>query len=69
MRAQLEQLRQEYTTPEAAHKAQEQTAKEARRRLEELQRKREEVQRAMDKKVMERDTELKVLSKYQQVKV
>lgn len=69
MRAQLEQLRREYTIPAAALKAQEQAAKEAKRKIEEVGKKREEVQRAMDKKTKEWDTELKVLSKFRQVKV
>ncbi|CAI7592415.1 unnamed protein product [Penicillium bialowiezense] len=53
----LRQLGQEYTSREAQLRAQEQTAKE---------RKREDVQRAMDKKVKERDTEMKVVSKFQE---
>lgn len=65
----LTTLKSENPTPEQALKTQESTAREAKRRIEETTKKREEVQRAMDKKVMERDTELKVLSKYQQVKV
>lgn len=39
-----------------------------KQRMEEATRKRNEVQKALDKKVKERDTELKVLSKYQEVK-
>ncbi|EAL88277.1 uncharacterized protein AFUA_1G05660 [Aspergillus fumigatus Af293] len=64
-RTQLDHLRTEYATPSAALKAQEQVAKEAKRKIEEAEKKREEVQKAMDKKVKERDTEMKVLSKYQ----
>ncbi|KAG2028016.1 hypothetical protein GB937_000466 [Aspergillus fischeri] len=65
VRTQLDHLRAEYTSPSAALKAQEQVAKEAKRKIEEAEKKREEVQKAMDKKVKERDTEMKVLSKYQ----
>lgn len=65
----LASLREEHPTAEAALKAQEATAREAKRRIEETVKKREEVQRAMDKKVKERDTEMKVLEKYQEVKV
>jgi len=65
----LASLREEHPTPEAALKAQETTAREAKRRIEETAKKREEVQRAIDKKVKERDTEMKVLEKYQEVKV
>ncbi|KAL4965861.1 uncharacterized protein BDV14DRAFT_172173 [Aspergillus stella-maris] len=64
-RAELESLRKEFTSPEDALKAQEQVARELKQRLDDAERKREEVQRAMDKKIKERNTELKVLSKYQ----
>lgn len=62
----LRQLGQEYTSREALLRAQEQTAKEVREIFETAQRKREDVQRAMDKKVKERDTEMKVVSKFQE---
>ncbi|KAL2836625.1 hypothetical protein BJY01DRAFT_221814 [Aspergillus pseudoustus] len=65
VRAQLEQLRREFPTWDAALKAQEQTARELKQKLEDAERKREEVQKTMDKKIKERNTELKVLSKYQ----
>lgn len=65
---QLDALRREYQSPEDALKEQEQVAREAKRRIEAATKKREEVQRAMDKKVKERNTEMKVLSKYQEVK-
>ncbi|PYH76434.1 hypothetical protein BO82DRAFT_296250 [Aspergillus uvarum CBS 121591] len=68
MRAQLEQLRQEFPSPEAALKEQEQVAREIKQKMEEAEKKREEVQKAMDKKIKERYTEMKVLSKYQKVK-
>ncbi|RAL10002.1 uncharacterized protein BO97DRAFT_407319 [Aspergillus homomorphus CBS 101889] len=68
VRAQLEQLRQEYPSPETALKEQEQVAKEIKQKMEEAEKKREEVQKAMDKKIKERNTEMKVLSKYQKVK-
>lgn len=68
VRSQLEQLRKEYPTEAAALKAQEQTAKELKKKIEDAEEKREKLQREMDKKQKERDTELKVLSKYQQVK-
>ncbi|OJZ83849.1 hypothetical protein ASPFODRAFT_290632 [Aspergillus luchuensis CBS 106.47] len=68
IRSQIDQLRQEYPTPEAALKAQEEAAREVRQKLEDAEKKREEVQRAMDKKIKERNTEMKVLSKYQEVK-
>lgn len=65
VRSDLEALRKEYPTPDAASKAQEQAARELKQNLEDADKKREEVQRAMDKKVKERNTELKVLEKYQ----
>ncbi|GIK02442.1 hypothetical protein Aspvir_006497 [Aspergillus viridinutans] len=68
IRSHLNHLRTEYPSPSAALKAQEQVAKEAKRKIQEAERKREEVQKAMDKKVKERDTEMKVLSKYQKVR-
>ncbi|KAF5864198.1 hypothetical protein ETB97_008404 [Aspergillus alliaceus] len=68
IRAQLENLRKEYTSSDAALKAQEQVAKEVKLKIEEAERKREDVQKAMDKKIKERNTEMKVLSKYQEVK-
>lgn len=68
VRAELEQLRQEYPSRPAALRAQERAAKEARARIEAAARKREQVQRAIDKKIKERNTEMKVLSKYQEVK-
>lgn len=68
MRAELERLRQEYPSRAAALRAQEQAAKEAREKIETAERKREQVQKAIDKKVKEWNTELKVLSKYQEVK-
>lgn len=66
--SQLATLRTDHPTPDTALRAQEIAAKEAKRRFEELVRKREEVQKAMDKKVKERDTEMKVLSKFQEVR-
>lgn len=66
--AELERLRQEFPSKETALRAQEQAAKEARRRIEEAEKKKEQVQKAIDKKIKERDTEMKVLSKYQEVK-
>lgn len=66
--AELEQLRQEFPTRETALKAQEQVAKEVRQKIQEAEKKREHVQREMDKKNKQRDTELKVVSKYHQVK-
>ncbi|KAE8146419.1 hypothetical protein BDV25DRAFT_143708 [Aspergillus avenaceus] len=68
-RTQLEQLRQEYPSPEEALKAQEQVAREVKQKMGDAERKREDVQKAMDKKIKERNTEMKVLSKYQEVKV
>lgn len=68
VRAQVELLRQEFPSKEMALRAQEQAAKEAKRKIEEAEKKREQVQKAIDKKIKERDTELKVLSKYQEVK-
>ncbi|KAJ5654356.1 hypothetical protein N7490_001359 [Penicillium lividum] len=68
VKADLEQLRQEFPTRETALRAQEQAAKEVKRKIEETEKKREQVQRAMDKKIKERDTELKVVSKYHQAK-
>jgi predicted RNase H-like nuclease (RuvC/YqgF family) len=67
-RSQLQQLRKEYPSATAALKAQEETVREVKQRMEDAIRKRSEVQKALDKKVKERDTELKVLSKYQEVK-
>lgn len=68
VRTQLELLRREFPSKETALRAQEQAAKEAKRKIEESEKKREQVQKAIDKKIKERDTELKVLSKYQEVK-
>lgn len=68
IRSQFEELRREYPTLDAAREAQEQVAMDVKRKLEDAEKKREEVQRAMDKKVKERNTEMKVLSKYQEVK-
>ncbi|KAL2871129.1 uncharacterized protein BJX67DRAFT_377733 [Aspergillus lucknowensis] len=65
VRAQVEQLRKQFPTPEAALRAQEQVARELKQKLEDAERKREEVQKTMDKKIKERNMELKVLSKYQ----
>jgi hypothetical protein len=64
----LKQLEQDYKSKEAALHAQEQIARQAKEKIETAQRKREDVQRAMDKKVKERDTEMKVVSKFQEVK-
>ncbi|KAF9895373.1 hypothetical protein FE257_000278 [Aspergillus nanangensis] len=66
--AQVELLRQEFTSPAAALKAQEQAARDVKQKIEDAERKREEVQKAIDKKVKERNMEMKVLSKYQKVK-
>lgn len=60
----LESLRNTYT-PSAAQKAQDQAAHDAKARIESINRRRDEVQRAIDKKVKERNTEMKVLEKYQ----
>ncbi|CAI7652914.1 unnamed protein product [Penicillium pancosmium] len=68
IRTEIEQLRQEFPTKETALRAQELAAKEAKRKIEEAEKKKEQVQKAIDKKVKERDTEMKVLSKYQEVK-
>lgn len=68
VRAELYKLRQEFPSKETALRAQEQAAKEVKRTLDEAEKKKEQVQRAMDKKIKERDTEMKVLSKYQEVK-
>lgn len=68
VRAQLEPLRQEFPTKEMALRAQEQAAKEVKRKIDEAEKKREQVQKEIDKKNKERDTELKVLSKFQEVK-
>ncbi|KAJ5915049.1 hypothetical protein N7454_011161 [Penicillium verhagenii] len=68
VQTELEQLRQDFPTREAALRAQEQAAKEVKRKIEEAEKKREQVQRAMDKKIKERDTELKVVTKYHQAK-
>jgi hypothetical protein len=62
----LGQLQQEFTSKDAVLRAQERTAKEVQEIIENAQRKREDVQRAMDKKVKERDTEMKVVSKFQE---
>lgn len=64
----LHKLGQEYKTKEAALRAQEQAAKQVKEMIEQHQRKREEIQRAMDKKIKERDTEMKVVSKFQEAK-
>lgn len=64
----LKQLEEQYKSREAALHAQEQIAKEVRDKIETSKRKREEVQKSMDKKVKERDTEMKVVSKFQETK-
>jgi predicted nucleic acid-binding Zn-ribbon protein len=64
-RNKLQQLRKEYPSAAAILKAQEEAAREVRRRINEAERKTNEVQKALDKKRMDRDTELRVLSKYQ----
>lgn len=68
VRVELEQLRQQHPSRAAALRAQEQAAKEVKERLENAERKRENVQKNIDKKIKERNTEMKVLSKYQEVK-
>ncbi|KAL4896642.1 hypothetical protein BDV59DRAFT_198999 [Aspergillus ambiguus] len=68
VRAQVEELRREFTSPEEVAKAQEQAAREVKQKIEDAERKREEVQKAIDKKIKERNMEMKVLSKYQKVK-
>lgn len=67
--AELGNLRKTHPTRASALQAQTQAAHDAAQRISELTRRREEVQRAMDKKVKERNTEMKVLEKYQEVKV
>ncbi|KAF4760482.1 hypothetical protein HAV15_005805 [Penicillium sp. str.  len=64
----LKQLEEQYKSREAALHAQEQIAKEVKEKIETAKRKREEVQKSMDKKVKERDTEMKVVSKFQETK-
>ncbi|KAJ5678171.1 uncharacterized protein N7477_003804 [Penicillium maclennaniae] len=68
VQAELEKLRELFPTKETALRAQEQAVKEVKRTLEEADKSRGDIQRAMDKKTKERDTEMKVLSKYQEVK-
>ncbi|KAL6233429.1 hypothetical protein BDW75DRAFT_191592 [Aspergillus navahoensis] len=65
VRFELDQLRKTFPTPDAALKAQEQAVRELKQKLDDAEKKREEVQRAMDKKIKERNTELKVLEKFQ----
>ncbi|OOF97421.1 hypothetical protein ASPCADRAFT_206251 [Aspergillus carbonarius ITEM 5010] len=65
VRFQIEKLRQEFPSSEAALKAQEQAARELKQKLQDAEKKREDVQKAMDKKIKERNTEMKVLSKFQ----
>ena len=67
--AELCSLRKTHPTRDGALQAQTQAALDAAQRIADLRRRREEVQRAMDKKVKERNTEMKVLEKYQEVKV
>ncbi|OQE31223.1 hypothetical protein PENSTE_c001G05675 [Penicillium steckii] len=68
VREEIEQLRQEFPTKETALRAQEIAVKEAKRKIEDTEKKKEQVQKAIDKKIKERDTEMKVLSKFQEVK-
>ncbi|OJJ47641.1 hypothetical protein ASPZODRAFT_1735778 [Penicilliopsis zonata CBS 506.65] len=68
IQSQLRELRQEVSSREAALKMQEELARQVRQKMDEAEKKREMVQKAMDKKTKERNTELKVLSKYQEVK-
>ncbi|RJE19259.1 hypothetical protein PHISCL_08409 [Aspergillus sclerotialis] len=67
-RSQLEHLRRQYPSPEAALKAQEQAVREVKAKIAAVEKKRAEIQEAIDKKVKERDLELKVLEKYREVK-
>ncbi|KAJ6079630.1 hypothetical protein N7467_009383 [Penicillium canescens] len=66
--SELAKLEREYSSREAASRAQGETAKELKAKIESAQQKREEVQKAIDKKVKERNTEMKVVSKFQEVK-
>lgn len=68
IRSQIEELRQEYPSSEAALKAQEQAVREVKLKIEDIDKKRTEIQEGIDKKVKERDLELKVLEKYREVK-
>ena len=68
IRDQLQELQQEFPSPSEALKAQELAVMEVKQRIQDAERKREDVQKAIDKKIKERNTEMKVLSKYQEVK-
>lgn len=68
VRPQLDQLRREYPTREAVLRAQDEAAKEAKAKIELVEKKRGEIREKIDKKVKERDTEMKVLSKYREVR-
>ncbi|KAK2736151.1 hypothetical protein FQN57_000882 [Myotisia sp. PD_48] len=63
LRNQLQQLRKEYTTSIAAVKAQEDTAREVKRRIEEAKAKTENIQKVMKRKTEEREMERKVFLK------
>lgn len=66
--SELIKLEREYQSREAASRAQDEIAKEVRAKIQSLQQKREEVQKAIDKKIKERNTEMKVVSKFYEVK-
>ncbi|KAJ5294634.1 hypothetical protein PENANT_c006G03515 [Penicillium antarcticum] len=67
-KSELAKLEREYPSREGAARAQDETVKEVRSKIESAKQKRAEVQKAIDKKVKERNTEMKVVSKFQEVK-
>ncbi|KAH8692831.1 hypothetical protein BGW36DRAFT_28351 [Talaromyces proteolyticus] len=64
-RPQIQQLRKEYPTTKANIKAQEEAARQVRRKLQEIDDKIRQVTKEKNKKKKEWDMEYKVLSKYQ----
>ncbi|PGH04852.1 hypothetical protein AJ80_08461 [Polytolypa hystricis UAMH7299] len=68
MRVELQQLRKEYSNSVAAIKAQEDAAKEVKRRIQEAEEKRDHIQKVMKRKTEERDMERKVFSKIKKEK-
>lgn len=63
LRTDLQQLRKEYSTSVAALKAQEEAAREVKKRIEEAEEKTDRIQKLMKRKTEERDTERRVFLK------
>ncbi|KAK2869681.1 hypothetical protein FQN49_003127 [Arthroderma sp. PD_2] len=68
LQVELQQLRKEYTTSVAARKAQDEAAKEVKKRIEEAREKTEQIQKIMQRKTEEREMERKVFLKIKKEK-